>query len=321
MLSVCSAVVILFASCQIDEGNSSAHPFSSGAVVEQRPPQARPCATATVAPPATTTRASSLSPPAIEFCIETLSSLPGKFSLPKIQQICAEVRHMPECNSALGKNIYHYQKDGKLGGLRILVLGVMHGDEPMSGSLSRAWMERLVDLLPRNSWRIIPVSNPDGLKLSTRTNANGVDLNRNFPSKNWNGEALAFWKRKEKRNPRRFPGKLPAGEKETVCIMKQILEFMPNLIVAIHTPLGVLDFDGPKVQYPAYKHLPWIRLGNFPGSLGRYMWHDRKVPVLTIELKGGDPLQKVVELDRLQDISGVLATMASRRGGPSVTDD
>ena len=37
----------------------------------------------------------------------------------------------------------------------------------------------------RTNILFIPCLNPDGMALGTRTNANGVDLNRNFPTKNW----------------------------------------------------------------------------------------------------------------------------------------
>jgi hypothetical protein len=81
----------------------------------------------------------------------------------------------------------------------------------------------------------------------------------------------------------------------------------------VHIPLGVLDFDGPKVKSPPrFTPLPWQSLGNFPGSLGRYMWADRKVPVLTIELKGNEDIKKLEAFDRLQDISGTVAIQADQ---------
>ena len=36
-----------------------------------------------------------------------------------------------------------------------------------------------------NTPLFIPCLNPDGMSKNTRTNSNGVDLNRNFPTKNW----------------------------------------------------------------------------------------------------------------------------------------
>ncbi|MDB9786942.1 hypothetical protein OAB57_02450, partial [Bacteriovoracaceae bacterium] len=91
-------------------------------------------------------------------------------------------------------------------------------------------------------------------------------------------------------------------------------DFDPHFIISIHTPLGILDFDGPKLKFPPkHKKLPWLRLGNFPGSLGRYMWRDAKVPVLTIELKGKHSLKDLDAIDQLQDISGLVAIMSNHR--------
>lgn len=42
------------------------------------------------------------------------------------------------------------------------------------------------------------------------------------------------------------------------------------------------------------------------------MWRDRKVPVLTIELKGNDGLKRLEDFDRLQDISGTVAIQADQ---------
>ena len=46
-------------------------------------------------------------------------------------------------------------------------------------------------------------------------------------------------------------------------------------------------------------------MGHYPGSLGRYMWFERKVPVLTMELREDLPTNNKPWLE-LQDIIGVL---------------
>ena len=94
--------------------------------------------------------------------------------------------------------------------------------------------------------------------------------------------------------------------------MNHIEDFQPDFIISIHTALGVLDFDVPKLNYPRFEPLPWISLGHYPGSLGRYMWKDHSVPVLTIELKGAGGLKRLEQLDDLQDISGTVAIQASK---------
>ena len=164
----------------------------------------------------------------------------------------------------------------------------------------------LQEIDPRNSWRVVPVLNPDGLKMKTRTNANSIDLNRNFPTHDWTELAQTYWKKSTSSNPRRFPGKEGGSEPETKCAMKQIEDFKPDFIVSVHTPLKVLDFDGPKVSPPPkFDYLPWKSLGHMPGSLGRYMWFERQTPVLTMELKDTLP-PNLAPFEQLQDIIGTL---------------
>jgi murein peptide amidase A len=243
------------------------------------------------------------------YCLETLSKLPGPFQKDELKGACEKVKTYDSCQSVNHKPIFHYDKAGEKpnSAKKILVISLIHGDEVPSGAVSRAWMNRLDRIAPRNSWRLIPIANPDGLNARTRTNFNKVDVNRNFPSKDWSKLAAAQWKSSTKEDPRKYPGPEPESEPETRCLVKHINDFKPDFIISIHTPLGILDFDGPKVKGPDFKPLPWVRWGNFPGSLGRYMWVDKKVPVLTIELKGNSGVDKLEQFDRLQDISGTIA--------------
>lgn len=201
------------------------------------------------------------------------------------------------CLSREGRSIDHFQKAAREGGLgkRILVFGQIHGDEPEAGILVKKWIERL-ERLPSvsNHWRIVPELNPDGVLLRTRTNSVKVDLNRNFPTKDWE---LAL-----KDNARRNPGPSAGSEPEVQCAIKHIEEFKPDVIVSIHTPYGLFDYDGPAQSHIKTSILPWRRLGTFPGSLGRYMWDERKVPVLTIEIKPSSFQKNLPELLRFQDL-------------------
>ncbi len=224
--------------------------------------------------------------------------------------VCEKVEWMSSCESVNKHPIFHFDKKGQSekSGFKVLVLGLIHGDEPISGRLAFEWIKRLEGIEPRNSWRILPVVNPDGLALKTRTNANKVDLNRNFPTKDWTQEALKYWKALAHGEPRRYPGDQAASEPETKCVREHLKDFKPDFIVSVHTPYAVLDFDGPKVDFPHYGSLPWRALGNFPGSLGRYMWKDRSVPVLTVELK-----DKMVDPAELQDVIGHLVIATNKK--------
>lgn len=253
-----------------------------------------------------------------KYCIDSLSKLKLSIKPKELEKICQNAHQIPECVSAEGHPIFHFEQQGQLDKKtktfthqKVLSISLIHGDEEESAAVTLAWLDRLRNIEPRNTWRIIPIMNPDGWQKKTRTNANGIDVNRNFPSHDWHQSAIKYWKKDMKENPRRFPGEEPGSEPETKCAMAHIEMFNPNFIISIHTPLGVLDFDGPKLPAPQFSPLPWVSLGNYPGSLGRYMWIDRKVPVLTVELKR-DGLKHLEQFDRLQDITGTVAIQAEK---------
>jgi protein MpaA len=253
--------------------------------------------------------------PLAEQCFTTLSALPGKSNADALREACANAAQVEGCVSEKGVPIFHVNKAASPAEKvvrKILVFSLIHGDEFPSGSVARSWMERLTAIDPRNEWRVVPVLNPDGLKNKTRYNANGVDVNRNFPTQDWPEKAKLYWEKHTKRDKRRFPGNEPNSEKETRCAIAHIDDYKPDLILSVHTPYNVLDFDGPKINPPKFGPIPWKSLGNYPGSLGRYMWVDRSRPTLTVELAGKGVVEKLEQFDRLQDISGDIAIKAEQ---------
>ena len=241
-----------------------------------------------------------------EVCQESLGRYKGYKKQADLIKSCEHVVQKEGCTSNDGTPIFHLDQKGKKASAKnILVISLIHGDEIGAGSLGRYWFERIQEIDPRNNWRIIPISNPDGALKKTRTNASGIDLNRNFPTVDWEAQAKNFWKTNAKSNARYFPGDKGGSEPEVNCIMNHIQDFKPQFVISIHTPLNVLDFDGPKLKAPEYSYLPWKRLGNFPGSLGRYLWVEQRIPVLTAELKNDLPKESGV-FDQLQDVIGQL---------------
>ena len=170
--------------------------------------------------------------------------------------------------------------------IRVLVVGGIHGDELSSASLALHWLQLAKEIPADAHWRFIPLLNPDGLLMNParRTNANGVDLNRNFPTPNWEREAKIYWEEKVKRDPRRWPGPKPLSEPESKFLHDEMESFKPNLIVSIHAPYGVLDFDGPTAPPAKLGRLYLDQVGIFPGSLGNYGGVHKGMPVVTIEL-------------------------------------
>jgi protein MpaA len=168
-----------------------------------------------------------------------------------------------------------------------IVFGGFHGDEPKGVSLAR----RLIDLLESGDftshnvgWVVVPVVNPDGYERRRRRNANGVDINRNFPTRNWQ-RALP--------RSRMFGGNAPAGEPETRAVIEAVGQYRPARIISIHSINGgrhCNNFDGPgeaiatMIQrfngYPVSSSIGYPT----PGSFGTWAGIERSIPTITLEL-------------------------------------
>lgn len=176
-----------------------------------------------------------------------------------------------------------------------LIIGVFHGDEPEGEDLIYKLMHefkgdntycRLSQVL------FIPCLNPDGKELKTRTNANGVDLNRNFPTKNWE---------LSKEKDSYYSGISPASEIETKFLIKIIEEYKPDRILTLHTPYRVVNYDGPAKEmaeeisklngYPVEENIGYPT----PGSFGTYAGIERNIPVITLELPENECIEKLWE--------------------------
>lgn len=223
------------------------------------------------------------------------------------REAIASLSPLEGCSSAQGEALLHYEKKGhKAEGKRILVLSLIHGNEIPAGHLGFRWVRRLLKLSPSNSWFIVPVLNPDAVAKVTRTDHEGVDLNRNFPTMDWETAAHSYWKHLGQR-PEKFPGTRAAQGPVVQCVVKLIDEYRPDLIVSIHTPFAVLDYDGPAYKKPRVFPMPWKSLGHYPGSLGRYAWAERGIPVLTVELPPAPAETLFSQMERFQDELSFLA--------------
>ena len=162
----------------------------------------------------------------------------------------------------------------------ILILGVMHGDEPQGEFLIKKYLENCCDSEIKNKLVFIPCINEYGKKHNIRQNKNGVDLNRNYPSKNW-----VLTKKNEY-----FGGKSPASEDETKFLINLIEKIKPDFILSFHAPFKVVNYDGPAQEeakiiseitgYPLQKDIGYPT----PGSFGTYYGIEKQIPVVTLEL-------------------------------------
>lgn len=187
---------------------------------------------------------------------------------------------------------------------RILLIGGIHGDELTSASIVFRWLQWLNEAESRQyHWRVIPVANPDGLLANPpqRVNGHGVDLNRNFPTPDWNRDAHAYWTKKTDKDPRRFPGQSAMSEPETQWLREQIERFQPDVVVSVHAPFGILDYDGPARQPRRFGNLKLNRLGIYPGSLGNYGGVLKNMPVITIELPNATAMPSAREQREIWD--------------------
>ena len=64
----------------------------------------------------------------------------------------------------------------------------------------------------------------------------------------------------------------------------QVEEFQPDLIISVHAPYNLLDYDGPVPRPLRFGRLTLIQLGVYPGSMGNYFGVFKQIPVVTIEL-------------------------------------
>ena len=192
--------------------------------------------------------------------------------------------------SVKGRTIWVRDVKPAQAALRVLVVGAIHGDELSSAAVALHWIalagQAPVDGAQPIHWRFLPMLNPDGVfgPSPQRVNAHGVDLNRNFPTPNWAREAKVYWEKRTLKDPRRWPGSKPLSEPESRFLYDQMRSFKPQLIVSIHAPFGVLDFDGPTVPPARLGRLYLDQVGIYPGSLGNYGGVHKGVPVVTVEL-------------------------------------
>ena len=161
----------------------------------------------------------------------------------------------------------------------VLIIGVFHGDEPQGEFLIKKFIETKKNPC-KNRTIIIPCLNPDGKALGTRQNSKGVDLNRNFPTKN----------RKMLEDKHYFCGDSAASEVETRFMIDVLEKYKPDYILSLHAPYRVVNYDGDAkfyaeklseiTGYPVEEDIGY----ETPGSFGIYAGKERNIPTITLEL-------------------------------------
>ena len=162
----------------------------------------------------------------------------------------------------------------------VLIIGVFHGDEPEGELLINEYLKNIEEKELKNRLLTIPCLNPDGKALKTRQNANKIDLNRNFPTKNW----------AKTEDEQYFGGEKANSEIETQFVVDVIENNQLDAILSLHTPYKIVNYDGPaknlaeKISeitgYAVEEDIGYPT----PGSFGTYAGKERNIPTITLEL-------------------------------------
>lgn len=181
----------------------------------------------------------------------------------------------------------------------ILIMGVMHGDEEQGEYLINKYLSCVNNQKeleePINNLYYIPRLNFS----KTRTNKNGVDINRNFPTKNWGQDTSAVGPNAADY----YGGVAPGSEDETKFIVSLMDEIDFDAIITIHAPYKIVNYDGDKdgealklakivseiTGYPVEGDIGYPT----PGSFGTYAGIERDIPVITIEVDEDIPVENL----------------------------
>jgi len=122
----------------------------------------------------------------------------------------------------------------------IVYTGAIHGNEVSTRSLMLRWIDELESnarAIPADKTIVVvPVINPDGVASGSRTNANNVDLNRNFATADWKSDITTV-------SNAPFPnggGATSMSEPESKAIGAFIARLSPRLVLSYHSIGGVV---------------------------------------------------------------------------------
>ena len=174
----------------------------------------------------------------------------------------------------------------------ILLMAGVHGGEKSGVEMVASVVERLRACDPaclKDRIVVLPRVNPDGYEAGTRRNARGIDINRNFPTRDFVGTEDA-------------PGGVtPASEPETRAVLDVVERFDPWLIITLHAALACVNYNGELAVPVAERMSACCGLevkGDIgypcPGSMGTYYGWERELPVITLELpKAGEDMSAI----------------------------
>ncbi|MFH2072716.1 MAG: succinylglutamate desuccinylase/aspartoacylase family protein [Actinomycetota bacterium] len=229
-------------------------------VGDDGPPAAATAPTTIASVPSTTLQASTTIPPAATEAVYTVVGVSG-----------------------LGRDILATTFGD--GATRVYVMVGIHGDERAAVDTGPLLVEHwLQGGVPEGvTIRYLANANPDGVVAATRVNGAGVDLNRSFPTDDF--------------EPGGEHGEYPLSEPESAALFGDIAAFAPDLIVTLHCEWNgpFANYDGPAERYAEafaaaagvidseWRVEPEVPYPT-PGSLGTYYGKTLGIGVVTVEM-------------------------------------
>lgn len=166
------------------------------------------------------------------------------------------------------------------------ILGAFHGDEPGSHAVCMElvrYLETNPSIYANREVIIVPACNPDGLAARTRSNANRVDINRNW-SYGWTkatGRGLSH-------------GSEPMSEPEVQAIAALLAKYPPDKVINLHQAKNMLNPTGAGGVALAREmaksnglHVDTDIGYPTPGAFGDYCGKQLGAAMVTYELPGG----------------------------------
>lgn len=207
-----------------------------------------------------------------------------------------------------GLPVLSYEFHG--GGPEVLILGGVHGDE-VEGVI--AAQEILKHLANENSYKLnitlVPQFNLEGVIFKTRGNAQGIDLNRNLPTKDWSPEI---------KTPRYNPGPAAGSEPENKGLLSYIENKKPTFIYTLHSWKPMLNVNGDcdKVAQIIHEKTGYIIDKDIgyptPGCLGTFTGLERNIPTLTYEIERGLDTESIIQIH----VPAILESLKTLQANP-----
>ena len=224
-------------------------------------------APATTAAPTTTVLATTVPATTVLATTVPTTTVPATTVVPTAVSAVLEQRALG--TSAGGLPIDAVRR-GTPGGRVVLVIGVIHGDEPAGAAI----VDRLaqLDVAAGVDLWTVRAMNPDGLAANDRHNANQVDLNRNFPYE---------WGPIGQPGEGQYAGTGPASEPETQAMVAFISEIRPDLVIWYHQDLyrinpGTGRNGAIRARYAELTGLPLVDItgGTYTGVAATWARHE-----------------------------------------------